>query len=53
MLLFEVWLIQVFNVFQDDASAIKAQLDQQKGVVDNLVSNTRVSLLSLLINFLL
>ena len=28
---------------QDNASALKTQLDQQKGVVDNLVSNTRVS----------
>ncbi|GAV76795.1 PspA_IM30 domain-containing protein [Cephalotus follicularis] len=26
----------------DSASALKAQLDQQKGVVDNLVSNTRL-----------
>lgn len=28
---------------QDNASSLKAQLDQQKGMVDNLVSNTRVS----------
>ncbi|XP_004507362.1 membrane-associated protein VIPP1, chloroplastic isoform X1 [Cicer arietinum] len=28
--------------FADNASALKAQLDQQKGVVDNLVSNTRL-----------
>lgn len=32
-----------FNMLQDNASSLKAQLDQQKGVVDNLVSNTRVS----------
>ncbi|RWW68911.1 hypothetical protein BHE74_00023532 [Ensete ventricosum] len=29
-------------MFQDNASSLKAQLDQQKGVVDNLVSNTKV-----------
>ncbi|PNY14028.1 membrane-associated 30 kDa protein [Trifolium pratense] len=29
--------------YADNAGALKAQLDQQKGVVDNLVSNTRVS----------
>lgn len=29
---------------QDNATAMKTQLDQQKGVVDNLVSNTRASL---------
>ncbi|KAK2435672.1 Membrane-associated 30 kDa protein, chloroplastic [Trifolium repens] len=28
--------------YADNASALKAQLDQQKGVVDNLVSNTRL-----------
>lgn len=28
--------------FADNASALKSQLDQQKGVVDNLVSNTRL-----------
>ncbi|EOA21075.1 hypothetical protein CARUB_v10001412mg [Capsella rubella] len=28
--------------FADNASALKTQLDQQKGVVDNLVSNTRL-----------
>lgn len=28
--------------FADNASALKAQLDQQKGVVDSLVSNTRL-----------
>ncbi|XP_058730064.1 membrane-associated 30 kDa protein, chloroplastic isoform X1 [Vicia villosa] len=28
--------------FADNASALKAQLDQQKSVVDNLVSNTRL-----------
>lgn len=27
---------------QDNANALKAQLDQQRSVVDNLVSNTRV-----------
>jgi hypothetical protein len=36
-------IIYAFNILQDNASALKAQLDQQKGVVDNLVSNTRVS----------
>ncbi|KAJ0092411.1 hypothetical protein Patl1_26640 [Pistacia atlantica] len=30
-------------LLKDNASALKAQLDQQKGVVENLVSNTRVS----------
>lgn len=30
-------------VFQDNANALKTQLDQQKGVGDNLVSNTKVS----------
>ncbi|KAF4388885.1 hypothetical protein G4B88_029195, partial [Cannabis sativa] len=29
--------------FQDNANSLKAQLDQQKGVVENLVSNTRFS----------
>ncbi|KAJ0972279.1 hypothetical protein J5N97_020238 [Dioscorea zingiberensis] len=28
--------------FDDNASSLKAQLDQQKGMVDNLVSNTRL-----------
>lgn len=28
--------------WQDNANALKAQLDQQKSVVENLVSNTRV-----------
>lgn len=28
---------------QDNAAALRAQLDQQKTVVDNLVSNTKVS----------
>ncbi|KAH7685064.1 PspA/IM30 protein [Dioscorea alata] len=28
--------------FADNASSLKAQLDQQKGMVDNLVSNTRL-----------
>jgi phage shock protein A len=28
--------------YADNASSLKAQLDQQKGVVENLVSNTRV-----------
>ncbi|KAG0486770.1 hypothetical protein HPP92_008865 [Vanilla planifolia] len=28
--------------FEDNASSLKAQLEQQKGVVDNLVSNTRL-----------
>ncbi|KAL0403378.1 UNVERIFIED_CONTAM: Membrane-associated protein, chloroplastic [Sesamum radiatum] len=28
--------------YADNANALKAQLDQQKGVVDNLVSNTRL-----------
>lgn len=28
--------------YADNASSLKAQLDQQKGVVDNLVSNTRL-----------
>jgi phage shock protein A len=32
--------------YADNASSLKAQLDQQKGVVENLVSNTRVSLLA-------
>nr|GMD50252.1 membrane-associated protein VIPP1, chloroplastic [Ipomoea batatas] len=28
--------------YADNANALKAQLDQQKGVVDNLISNTRL-----------
>nr|XP_033512018.1 probable membrane-associated 30 kDa protein, chloroplastic [Nicotiana tomentosiformis] len=31
-----------WKVVPDNASALKAQLDQQKGVVENLVSNTRL-----------
>uniref|UniRef100_A0A1S3WZF8 Membrane-associated 30 kDa protein, chloroplastic n=1 Tax=Nicotiana tabacum TaxID=4097 RepID=A0A1S3WZF8_TOBAC len=30
------------KAYADNASALKAQLDQQKGVVENLVSNTRL-----------
>jgi len=30
-------------MLQDNASSLKGQLDQQKTVVENLVSNTRVS----------
>lgn len=33
----------IFICFQDNANSMKAQLDQQKNVVENLVSNTRVS----------
>lgn len=32
-------------VLQDNASTLKAQLDQQKNVVENLVSNTRVCII--------
>lgn len=32
----------VLLLLQDNANALKAQLDQQKKIVDNLVSNTRV-----------
>lgn len=39
MIEFNLW----FNMLQDSAIALKA-LDQQEGVVENLVSNTRVSI---------
>ena len=32
----------IYIGIQDNSSALKAQLDQQKSVVDNLFSNTRV-----------
>lgn len=37
-----MWLMITIFYRQDNANALKAQLDQQKNVVENLVSNTRV-----------
>lgn len=37
--------------FQDNASSLKAQLDQQRGVVDTLVSNTRVGCFTNVYNY--
>ncbi|PKU66484.1 Membrane-associated 30 kDa protein, chloroplastic [Dendrobium catenatum] len=38
------WFLDCFFLvtFQDNANSLKAQLEQQKSVVDNLVSNTRL-----------
>ncbi|GFZ14547.1 plastid transcriptionally active 4 [Actinidia rufa] len=37
------------KAYADNANALRAQLDQQKSIVDNLVSNTRVGLFFLLL----
>ncbi|CAL5323623.1 unnamed protein product [Camellia sinensis] len=47
MRILRVKLLNGVNLMLDNANTLKAQLDQQKNVVDNLVSNTRAGELSI------